>query len=153
MKNRGLQNRFPPEVRQTWEAMNWTECGVCEMNGCDVLHHIISPTVRYYVGGTHNESIFNSCPIHNQLHPSAFQFAKQGMSGFGITKSCHIGNDTYLHRDDILKKLLWRTAEALDGYGYVATKNDKEFLRVYGFLYSGKIKLWEARNKHQKAPF
>ncbi len=116
----GLVNRFPEEVRHQWHF--WYDCIVCGMNGFDALHHIISPTVKHYEKGGHNRSVYNSCPIHNQNRNDGQEF-------------CHIGNDDYLHRDDILIKILGAVKEALDGMGYQPNDNDKEFLRVYAHLY------------------
>lgn len=123
MKNSGLSNRFSSETRHVW--LYWYDCMVCGMNGIDALHHIISPSTRHYIKGAHNESVFNSCPIHNQ--------------------KCHVGNEAWLFNDKNLRALLWKTAEALQEMGYVPNQNDKVFLRMYGFLYSGKFALGEQK--------
>lgn len=113
INSHGLQNRFPPEVRQQWHW--WYSCLVCGKNGIEDLHHIISPSTRYYVAGDHNRSILNSCPIHNRV--------------------CHINNDSYLHRQDVTTMLLDKVVEALDFLGYVWNERDKKFFIAYKHLY------------------
>lgn len=86
------------------------------MNQYDALHHIICPSVRFFVRGDHNKSVFNSCPIHNQR--------------------CHIGNEAHLYNDEIVKQLLLKTLMALFQMEYKANKRDREFLKVYSALYT-----------------
>lgn len=111
MKHSGLSNRFSSAVRHVW--LYWYDCMVCGRNQIDALHHIISPSVSVYVKGKHNESVFNSCPIHNQ--------------------KCHVGNEAYLgaHISDLLEK----TKTALDEMGYTRNALDREFLEIYAHLY------------------
>ncbi len=110
----GLQNRFPEDVRFCW--MFWYSCMVCNQNRIDILHHIISPTVRFYKTGDHNKSVFNSCPLHND--------------------KCHIGNEAYLHKDENIKSLLHEVLHALKELGYQPNGRDYEFLKAYKHLYS-----------------
>ena len=115
MKNRGLSNRFPESVRMEW--LYWYACMVCGENRIDALHHIISPSVRFYVKGDHNKSVLNSCPIHNH--------------------KCHIGNEAYLHTEENTKMLLQKTLHALTkDLGYTLNERDKEFLTIYSVLYT-----------------
>lgn len=118
MKNTGLKNRFSQEVRNQW--LYWYSCMICGKNQQDVLHHIISPSSHLYVDGEHNESVFNSCPIHNFV--------------------CHIGNEAFLYKDETIRMLLWKTADALKEMDYTPNKKDLMFLRLYGAVYSGKVK-------------
>lgn len=111
MKNSGLKNRFSQAVRYVW--LYWYSCMVCGMNQQDNLHHIVSPPVFGYVDGKHNESVYNSCPIHNRI--------------------CHIGNETWLTQH--VSELLWKTRNALKEMDYVPNENDKKFLEVYAKLY------------------
>ena len=86
------------------------------MNRYDALHHIISPTLRFYRPGLYNKSVLNSCPIHNF--------------------KCHIGNDGYLHKDDVIRSLLKKNVLALDNLGYkTRSQRDAEFLMAYNALY------------------
>lgn len=86
---------------------------VCGRNQQDVLHHIVSPSIYKYVDGKHNESVYNSCPIHNQV--------------------CHIGNEAYLGAH--VKELLWKTRDALEEMGYFPNSLDRQFLETYAELY------------------
>ena len=95
--------------------MYWYSCMVCGRNQIDVLHHIVCPSVRHYTKGEHNKSVFNSCPIHNQV--------------------CHIGNEAYLYSDDTVRLLLKKTLQALIELGYSANERDREFLKTYSHLY------------------
>ncbi len=113
MKNSGLKNRFPPSVRNVW--IFWYDCMVCGRNRIDALHHIVSPSSHFYIDGKHNESVFNSCPIHN----------------FG----CHIDNEAFLYRDETIKMLLKKTQQALEWEGYKPNALDKKFLEIYAKLY------------------
>jgi len=111
MKNTGLKNRFPEEIRGEW--IFWYDCMCCGKNKWDALHHIISPSVRGYVAGEHNRSILDSCPIHN----------------FG----CHIGNEAWLGKN--VKELLKKTYNALRSMGYELKPIDREFMRIYKDFY------------------
>ena len=114
MKNTGLKNRFPDDVKYEWDF--WYECMVCGMNGWDCLHHTLSITVRHYKTGNFNKSILNSCPLCNF--------------------KCHIGNDGFLHKDETIKMLLNKVKNALiDELKYELKPIDKEFLSVYQDLY------------------
>lgn len=128
MKQSGLRNRFPQSVRLIW--VYWYDCMYCGMNQIDTLHHMISPSVRHYVDGKHNESVFNSCPIHNMKHPSAG----------GEVENCHIGNEAYLYSDEGVKYLLNKVARALlDEIQYQPNALDKDFIRTYRHLYDDDI--------------
>jgi len=134
MKHSGLKNRFSPEVRGEW--IFWYSCMLCGLNKFDALHHIISSSSRHWKEGKHNESIYNSCPIHNELHPSAQHLKTLGRSGYGITKRCHIGNDDYLQKDMVISALITKVKKALDDAGYIPNENDRQFLFVYRHLYT-----------------
>lgn len=124
----GLRNRFSKETRQVWE-LDWFACMVCGMNQWDAVHHIISPSSREYINGKHNESILNSCPIHNYRHPNAEQY--------GIKKDCHINNEVWLNSH--IPELLEKTRTALSDLGYELKPIDLEFIEIYSHLYgSGK---------------
>ena len=113
MKRSGLSNRFSSETRHEW--LYFYSCMVCGMNGIDALHHIVSPSSRFYVKGEHNESVLNSCPIHNQV--------------------CHVGNEAFLYSEETIRMLLKKTLDALTSMGYTLKPIDREFLRVYANLY------------------
>jgi len=122
MKKTGLSNRFSPEVRSQWTY--WHKCMVCKLNMWDALHHIVSPSSKHYVRGKHNESVLNSCPIHNYTHPNAKQ-----------TKPCHVGNEAWLYREENIKYLLYEVVQALMNSGYKLKPIDKEFAKIYSHLY------------------
>lgn len=118
MKKSGLKNRFPLEVRNVW--LYHFSCMICGRNNQDVLHHIISPSSRFYVAGDHNKSVFNSCPIHNYV--------------------CHIGNESFLYSEEGIRELLDKVASALlFDIGYELKPVDIEFFRVYRFLFDNDI--------------
>lgn len=110
MKNNGLKNRFSQAVRYVW--LYWYSCMVCGKNQQDNLHHIVSSGFNY-IDGKHNESVYNSCPIHN--------------------RGCHIGNETWLVANT--KELLWKTRNALEELGYTPNALDLQFLETYSELY------------------
>ena len=114
MKNSGLSNRFSQETRLEW--LYWYSCNVCHRNQYTALHHIISPSVGWYVRGNHNTSVLNSCPIHNL--------------------KCHIGNEAYLCKRETIELLLSRTLNALIELGYTLNEKDREFLKIYKDLYT-----------------
>jgi len=114
MKQSGLRNRFSNETRHVW--LYWYSCMICGRNQQDVLHHIMSPSTRHYIDGKHNESVFNSCPIHN----------------FG----CHIGNEAYLNSDGGTINLLGKTLEALVEMDYTLKQIDIDFINTYHSLYT-----------------
>lgn len=134
MKKTGLSNRFSAETRNVW--LDWYECLICGFNQPDALHHIVSPSSKHYVAGKHNESVYNSCPIHNQLHPNSWQMQKDGVKGFGATKPCHVGNEAYLYDEINIMFILGKVKRALKELEYVADENDREFLKVYAHLYN-----------------
>ena len=110
------------------------------MNQQDVLHHIVSPSSHLYIDGDHNESVFNSCPVHNQLHPNSGFIYKMGSRGFGIDRNCHIGNEAYLYSDETIKMLLNKVASSLlyEIY-YVPNAVDIAFVSRYKTLYESDI--------------
>lgn len=135
MKKSGLQNRFPDEVRQQWNG--WNECLVCGLNKPEVLHHIMSPSSPYYVAGKHNESILNSCPIHNYTHPDSWALKAKGMVGQGVTQSCHIGNEAWLHDGKNASKLLRKVFDILvHEMQYKLKPIDEEFMLTYSKVYA-----------------
>ena len=111
MKN-SLSNRFPAKVRNHW--LGWSTCLECKENTADCLHHIISPTSKFYIKGEHNKSIYNSAPLCN------FQ--------------CHLYNSE-LQREYKIKELLHSTFAILDYQDYKPTKQDKLFIYYYKELY------------------
>lgn len=113
MKKTGLRNRFAPKTRMGW--MDWYDCMICGRNQIDALHHIHCPSVRSFIDGKHNRSIYNSCPIHNQV--------------------CHIGNEAFLYSDETVQELLAKTFYAVTELGWRNTSEDLEYLRVYIDLY------------------
>lgn len=124
MKKSGLSYRFKDSDRQIWLNIDWYACLVCRCNQWDALHHIISPSSRLHVAGEHNSSIFNSCPIHNIMHP------------YGM-RSCHVGNEAFLYRDETIKKLLNETFYILINEAeYIPKSNDLIFLKTYISLYT-----------------
>lgn len=115
MKRTGLRNRFSEETRNHW--LYWYSCLICDKNQQDVLHHIVSPSSSQYIDGSHNESTFNSCPIHN----------------FG----CHIGNEAYLYSIEGITKLLNKALQSLILHlDYQPDTNDLLFYKTYYKLYS-----------------
>lgn len=117
MKKTGLKNRFSQEVRHVW--LYWYDCMICSKNGIEVLHHIVSPSSRFHIAGKHNESVLNSCPLHNF--------------------KCHVGNEAHLYADDTIKHLLNKTYMALIHLDYELNELDREFLRVYADLFDKSI--------------
>jgi len=117
MKNSGLKNRFSQKTRYVW--LYWYDCMICGKNRIDALHHIISPSCRHYVSGKHNQSVLNSCPIHNFV--------------------CHIGNEAYLFKDETITELLNKVYFAVKELGHELDENDKEYVRVYRPLYKNDV--------------
>lgn len=118
MKNNGLRNRFSDSVRNAW--LYWYNCMVCNENGCEVLHHIISPSSQLYIDGDHNASIYNSSPVHNQ--------------------KCHVGNEAWLYDPENIKAMLLRTRVAVNQFlDYEDTDIDRQFKQVYAHLYPANI--------------
>lgn len=114
MKNTGLQNRFAEQDRAEW--VYHYSCHLCERNRWDVLHHIISPSVRWYVPGDHNKSVLNSAPLHN--YP------------------CHIGNEAELGREETIQRFLRQTFSVMtEDNDRRLTHVDKMFVRTYAALY------------------
>ena len=135
MKQSGLKNRFPDEVRNLW--LDWHECMVCGYNQPDVLHHIISPSSPFYKAGKHNESALNSCPIHNYAHPNCYEMVKQGLMGFGVTQPCHVGNEAWLHDGKNASMLLRKVYEVLRfDLEYQLKPIDEQFIETYSKVYS-----------------
>ena len=113
MKNNGLKNRFSQKVRYQW--LYWYDCIYCGKNKWDCLHHLISGSLPHiYKEGKFNESVLNSCPIHN----------------FG----CHLYNHD-LHEEEKLKELLLKVFYALKSMNYQLKEIDYEFIRQYKTLY------------------
>jgi len=108
----GLQNRFDnDEVKSFW-AFHY-ECLICNENGWDALHHILSPTSQGFVKGKHNTSILNSCPIHNV--------------------KCHLYNPSLKRREKELLKIVLRLTK---NKGYELNEKDIQFLTVYKKFYA-----------------
>lgn len=132
MKKTGLKNRFPKWVHFFWQ-MDWYDCMVCDKNMWNALHHIISSSIEGYKDGKHNESILNSCPIHNYKHPHAEHLKNSGYSGGGIDLCCHIGNEAWLGKN--VPFLLKKTKKALEDLGYKLKPIDHEFIKIYKEFY------------------
>ena len=111
MKKSGLKNRFSEETRNEW--LYWYDCMVCGKNQWSALHHIISPSCFCFVKGKHNESVLNSCPVHNF--------------------KCHIGNEAYLNNN--VSMFLEKTKLALEDMGYELKEIDRDFLKIYKEIY------------------
>ena len=113
MKNSGLKNRFPPEVKEWWLVHSpYTDMWDGKNDG-DVLHHIKSPSSWDYVPGKHNTSVFNSCMLNNFRN--------------------HIGNGK-LHDPDIEKQLIERVARRIVKSDYIIKEIDGEFLKTYKII-------------------
>ena len=111
-----LRNRFNPEdLNRAW--CFWKKCLWCEKSGFDAFHHIISPVSKSYKSGNFNQSILNSCPIHNF--------------------KCHLYNPE-LHKEENEKKLLQKVLRILIEEDYQFTEKDKQFYKNYEFLYKSK---------------
>jgi len=115
MKQTGLKNRFPKSVIEWWSVSEWFECLICRKNKWDCLHHILSESTRFYIPGSHNKSILNSCPIHNN--------------------KCHLYNGAILHTKEMISKLLNEVEWILMKQGYPFSKVDKNFKKRYNKLY------------------
>jgi len=120
MRSSGLRNRFSAESRSAW--LGWHSCLLCRENGWTDLHHVISPSLRHYRDGSHNQSILNSCPIHNQ--------------------PCHVGNEATLGDDRTVRFLLRQAAISLASLGYVPRQLDRNFVRAYCRLYDEDVINW-----------
>jgi hypothetical protein len=107
-----LKNRFPAKVRNTW--LGWTTCIECGENTADCLHHIITPTSKFYIKGNHNKSVYNSIPLCNF--------------------KCHLYNSE-LHKEYKIRELLHATFKIMEHKGYKPTKRDKLFIYYYKELY------------------
>jgi hypothetical protein len=107
-----LKNRFPPEVRGNW--CEWYTCLECKENTADCLHHIITPTNKFYIKGNHNKSIYNSAPLCNH--------------------KCHLYNQE-LHKEYKIRELLHDTFKILEYKKYKPIKRDKLFIYYYKELY------------------
>ena len=133
MKNRGLKNRFPDWVRDLFSE--WYLCSVCGYNMWDCLHHLCNPSCPWFVAGEHNKSPYNACPVHNMLHPFPEHEIQRGKTGFGLTKHCHIGNETWLNDRENAKMLMRKTYDILQELGYTPNDNDKKFIEIYKWAY------------------
>lgn len=124
MKQTGLKNRFNDDVRNAW--LDHHSCFYCGMNQPDCLHHIISPSFYLYIDGKHNESVLNSCPLHNMKHPDATS----------EVENCHIGNEAWLYNEENVRMLLRLVYQTLtQDYGYQLKPIDIEFSTMYSELY------------------
>jgi hypothetical protein len=93
----------------------------------DVLHHIISPSFFGYIDGKHNESVLNSCPIHNYKHPDSV----------AEIPPCHIGNEAYLFKEETVKMLLKLVLHIQTNiFGHQLKPIDREFMSVYKKYYN-----------------
>ncbi len=107
-----LKNRFLEEVRSEWNYCY--SCSICGQNSWDSLHHIISPSMRWYVSGKHNTSVLNSAPLCNF--------------------KCHLYNPN-LGKKETVKILLNKTKDYLMGEGYQLKEIDNKFLEIYARYY------------------
>ncbi|MDA3815264.1 MAG: hypothetical protein PF549_02765 [Patescibacteria group bacterium] len=107
-----LSNRFPNKVFVAW--MDWYSCFECGQNTADALHHIISPSNKYYIKGRHNKSVLNSALLCNF--------------------KCHLYNPE-LHKEYKTKEYLAKTFKIMSDNNYDFGKIDSEFLDIYKKLY------------------
>lgn len=110
LKNKGLSNRFPPEVKEWWMTYHPYTDMIDGRNDGDVLHHIKSPSSSDYVAGEHNLSLLNSTMLNNFRN--------------------HIGNGK-IHKKEYERELIMRTFNAVLDSGYMLDTRDQEFLRIY----------------------
>ena len=123
MKQTGTGNRFDVKDKEVW--MDNDKCWECLMNQPDCLHHIICNSCKsIYTAGNHNSSILNSAPLHNYSHPNS-------QSG----KTCHIGNEAHLYKEETIRKLLKKTYQYLLRNNYKFKDKDLEFMKVYKKYY------------------
>lgn len=134
MKNRGQKNRFAADVKIFWQLEAW-HCQVCGFNQPEILHHINCPSVGWFIDGEFVASILNSAPLHNYLHPSATEHQHNGVTGFGITIPCHVGNESWLYTKENAMALMQKTARTLELCLYELKPIDEEFIRQYHFMY------------------
>ena len=114
MKQSGLKNRFDSdELSSAWTF--WIHCLWCWKSSPDCFHHIISPSSQSYKEGHFNNSILNSCPIHNE--------------------GCHLYNPA-LHKIENEKILLRSVLLILLVSGYQLTLKDYSFIENYSELYT-----------------
>lgn len=100
----------------------------------------MAASCQHYIDGKHNESVFNSCPIHNSLHPFNSELKKMGWVGYGIDKSCHIGNEGMLYQKETISLLLNEVASnLLFERGYTPTPIDIGFVSIYRSFYNNDI--------------
>ena len=107
-----LSNRFPDEVFAEWQ--DWYICLICGKNTGSALHHILSPSNKYYVKGNHNRSVYNSALLCNE--------------------TCHLYNPE-LHREYMTRRLLSATKEIMAIQGYLPREIDYNFFEIYKQLY------------------
>ena len=110
MKQSGLKNRFPDEVKEFWA--DWFTDMIDGMNDADCLHHIKSPCSVDYVAGDHNQSIFNSCPLNNFRN--------------------HIGHPMHLLEKE--RMLIDRVGKAVMERNYKPNERDCRFLKIYKII-------------------
>lgn len=111
----GLKNRFNPNKLIDCWAFHY-KCLWCGKSGADCFHHIISPSSQEFKAGDFNNSVLNSCPIHND--------------------GCHIYNPA-LHQIKNEEALLQKVLCILLANGYALVKKDYEFIGNYKHLYQG----------------
>jgi hypothetical protein len=104
----GLNHRFNKD--DTFEWLFWQRCLWCGENRWDALHHVISPSSYGYQQLDCNESILNSCPIHN--------------------RACHLDN-SQLHKRDNEVELLEKIILILSNNDYKLKEIDKNFIKAY----------------------
>lgn len=93
---------------------NYSLCHWCGEPGANAFHHIVSPNTAGYKKGEFNQSLLNSCPIHN------FE--------------CHVGNGR-LGKEENQSMLLKKTIKALLKRNYEFKEIDVEFYQEYKEMY------------------
>ena len=113
--SKGLKNRFSQKVFEFWKGIGWRYDLIDDHNDADCLHHIISPSSRFFKKGDFNKSIFNSCPLNNFRN--------------------HLYNPS-LHKPETEKRLLKKVAQIIMDNGHKITERDARFYKEYKELYN-----------------
>lgn len=108
------KNNFTPDTRLMFQD-SW-ECWWCRMNTADVLHHIVG---RGMQNGDVESSPLNACFICNH--------------------KCHLKHHGLLMTEELQRKMLKKTYDYLESYGYTLTDKDKGFIQKYKHLYPESI--------------
>lgn len=107
MSHNSFQSGAWDMFQQAWE------CWVCGRNTADALHHIVG---RGSGDSTVESSVYNAAPLCNQ--------------------SCHLPNHGKLRTDSPSRRLLRKTKEYLNMFGYSPSDLDYQFMEKYAKLYN-----------------